>query len=71
MLISTPASTAITTYPRNQCQCGGGTMLYCGKNAKLRRLPRLSVEVTSLFIIRNNLTLRENLFANLTRLQKL
>lgn len=46
-------------------------MLYCGKNAKLRRMPRISAEVKNLFIIRNNLTLRENLFANLTRLQKL
>ncbi|XP_023166746.1 relaxin receptor 2 [Drosophila hydei] len=61
---------AITTYPR-VCRCGGGTMLYCGKFAKLRRWPRISDEVTNLFIIRNNLTLRENLFANLTRLQKL
>ncbi|KAL7730157.1 hypothetical protein ACLKA6_009422 [Drosophila palustris] len=67
--LSTPA--AITTYPRGQCQCAGGTMLYCGKFAKLRRMPRISAEVTNLFIIRNNLTLRENLFANMTRLQKL
>ncbi|EDV92847.1 relaxin receptor 2 [Drosophila grimshawi] len=60
---------AIITYPR-QCQCRG-TMLYCGRLAKLRRWPRLSEEVTNLFIIRNNVTLRDNLFANLTRLQKL
>lgn len=46
-------------------------MLYCGKNAQLRRLPHLSAEVTSLYIIRNNLTLRENLFANLTQLLKM
>ncbi|XP_030562535.1 relaxin receptor 2 [Drosophila novamexicana] len=67
---SMPIPCAITTYPR-QCQCGGGTMLYCGRFAKLRRWPRISEEVTNLFIIRNNVTLRENLFANLTRLQKL
>ncbi|KAH8360182.1 hypothetical protein KR093_011127 [Drosophila rubida] len=70
-LLSIPIHPAIITYPRPQCKCGGGTMLYCGKFAKLRRMPRISAEVTNLFIIRNNLTLRENLFANLTRLQKL
>ncbi|XP_033165418.1 relaxin receptor 2 [Drosophila mauritiana] len=60
----------IVTYPK-ACQCGQGTILYCGRYAKLRRFPRLSSEVTNLIIIRNNLTLRDNIFANLTRLQKL
>ncbi|XP_017052302.1 relaxin receptor 2 [Drosophila ficusphila] len=60
----------IVTYPKT-CQCGQGTILYCGRYAKLRRFPRTSSEVTNLIIIRNNLTLRENIFANLTRLQKL
>ncbi|XP_017143235.1 relaxin receptor 2 [Drosophila miranda] len=60
----------IVTYPRS-CRCGQGTTLYCGIYAKLRRWPRISVEVTNLIIIRNNLTLREHVFANLTRLQKL
>ncbi|XP_068158067.1 relaxin receptor 2 [Drosophila tropicalis] len=60
----------IITYPRT-CQCGQGTILYCGRYAKLRRWPRVSMEVTNLIIIRNNLTLREHLFSNLTRLQKL
>ncbi|XP_034485945.1 relaxin receptor 2 [Drosophila innubila] len=61
---------AITTYP-GQCACAGGTRLYCGKFAMLRRMPRISAEVTNLYYIGNNLTLRENLFANMTRLQKL
>ncbi|EDV53637.1 relaxin receptor 2 [Drosophila erecta] len=60
----------IVTYPK-ACQCGQRTILYCGRYAKLRRFPRLSSEVTNLIIIRNNLTLRDSIFANLTRLQKL
>ncbi|ALC46963.1 Lgr3, partial [Drosophila busckii] len=60
----------IVTYPRS-CQCGQGTILYCGKYARLRRWPRISAEVTYLIFIRNNMTLRENAFANFTRLQKL
>ncbi|XP_030374368.1 relaxin receptor 2 [Scaptodrosophila lebanonensis] len=62
--------TANLTYPKN-CQCGQRSILYCGRYAKLRRWPRISAEVTNLIIIRNNLTLREHVFANLTRLQKL
>ncbi|KAH8284084.1 hypothetical protein KR054_009596, partial [Drosophila jambulina] len=60
----------IMTYPR-LCQCRQRTILYCGRYAKLRRWPRISSEVTYLIIIRNNLTLRDNVFANFTRLQKL
>ncbi|KAH8247905.1 hypothetical protein KR038_011742, partial [Drosophila bunnanda] len=60
----------IVTYPR-LCQCRQRTFLYCGRYAKLRRWPRISSEVTYLIIIRNNLTIRENVFANFTRLQKL
>ncbi|XP_017033645.1 relaxin receptor 2 [Drosophila kikkawai] len=60
----------IVTYPR-PCQCRQRTILYCGRYVKLRRWPRISSEVTYLIIIRNNLTLRENIFANFTRLQKL
>ncbi|KAH8334965.1 hypothetical protein KR074_011934 [Drosophila pseudoananassae] len=60
----------IATYPR-LCKCGQGTILYCGRFAKLRRFPKISPEVTNLIIIRNNITLKDNLFANITRLQKL
>ncbi|XP_054086519.1 relaxin receptor 2 [Zeugodacus cucurbitae] len=61
----------ITTYPKGVCTCRQRTLLYCGRKAKLIRIPRLSAEVTHLMIGRSNLTLRENSFTGLKHLQKL
>ncbi|XP_018788534.1 PREDICTED: relaxin receptor 2-like, partial [Bactrocera latifrons] len=61
----------ITTYPKGVCTCRQRTILYCGRKAKLTRIPRLSAEVTYLMMSRSNLTLRENSFIGLKHLQKL
>ncbi|XP_049303924.1 relaxin receptor 2 [Bactrocera dorsalis] len=61
----------ITTYPKGVCTCRQRTILYCGRKAKLTRIPRLSAEVTYLMMSRSNLTLRENSFIGLKHLQQL
>ncbi|CAD6996143.1 unnamed protein product [Ceratitis capitata] len=61
----------ISAYPKGICTCRQRTILYCGRKAKLTRIPRLSAEVTHLMIGRSNLTLRENAFIGLKHLQKL
>ncbi|XP_067619995.1 relaxin receptor 2 [Eurosta solidaginis] len=61
----------ITTYPRGACTCRQRTILFCGRKAKLKRIPALSFEVTYLMIVRSNLTLHANAFIVLKRLVKL
>uniref|UniRef100_A0A1I8Q2L5 G-protein coupled receptors family 1 profile domain-containing protein n=1 Tax=Stomoxys calcitrans TaxID=35570 RepID=A0A1I8Q2L5_STOCA len=60
----------ISTYP-TKCICRLLTVLYCSSNATLTRIPKISDEVTTLFIVNNNITLHENAFASNTNLQTL